>query len=126
MVTSGVRLLDGESAKFKSFSSERIAAFCGVGNPQSFFSQLRREGCVPVFTRAFADHHNYNQTELDALVQEARGHGAEALVTTAKDAIKVGSFDLELPCYVLEIQIAIDDETRFIELIRGAGNKFNV
>jgi tetraacyldisaccharide 4'-kinase len=120
MVTTRVRALDGENVELQNFSSQPVAAFCGVGNPESFFKHLRREGWTPVFTRAFADHHNYVQSELDAVVEEARAQGAAALVTTAKDAIKLSGFELKLPCFVLEIQISIDDDNRLIELIRTA------
>lgn len=122
MLTSSVRRL-GDNADLKplgSLGSKAVAAFCGVGNPESFFRQLRHEGCAPVLTRAFADHHQYNQAEVDALVEAATARGAEALVTTAKDAIKLADLELKLPCYVLEIQISIDDEARLKEIIHAA------
>lgn len=126
MVSSGVRRLDGSEADLESVCAQRVAAFCGVGNAESFFEQVRRAGCAPIFVRAFADHHNYKQTELDALIAEAKAAGAEALLTTAKDAVRLMNLRLELPCYVLEIEISIDDEDRLIELIRAATTKSNV
>ncbi|MEP6568252.1 MAG: tetraacyldisaccharide 4'-kinase [Acidobacteriota bacterium] len=120
MVTSGMRKLNGESVDKKSFLSEPVAAFCGVGNPGSFFNNLRSEGFVPLFTRAFADHHSYSQADLDRLVEDAKANGALALLTTAKDAIKMSTLKMELPCYVLEIQISIDDEDRLLDLVRKA------
>jgi len=120
MATSAIRRLDGESVDSESFSSQTLAAFCGVGNPTSFFSHLRREGCAIVFTQAFADHHQYTQSELAALVDEARSHGAEALITTAKDAVKLSALNLQLPCYVIDIQISIDEEDRLVEILRNA------
>ena len=122
MVTSRVSRLDAERDESSDLSSQSVAAVCGVGNPESFFTQLRREGCTPVFTRAFADHHVYNQSEIDALVEAARARGAQALVTTAKDAIKLSALEVRLPCYVLEIQISIDNEDRLIELLRRKSN----
>ena len=118
MVTRGIRKLDGASVDRESLSSQQPGAFCGVGNPESFFTQLRHDGLTPAFTRTFADHHSYSQSEIDALVKEARAHGAECLITTAKDATKLSTLNFELPCYVLEIQISIDEEVRFGELIR--------
>jgi tetraacyldisaccharide 4'-kinase len=126
MVTSRVRRLDGENVEPDGFGAQPVAAFCGVGNPDSFFNQLRRDGWTPVFTRAFADHHNYSESELDALVEAARRQGAAALVTTAKDAIKLSGFQLKLPCFVVEIRISIDDDNRLIELIRTAARKSKV
>ncbi len=118
MATSAIRRLDGESVEMGSLRSQTLGAFCGVGNPESFFTHLRREGCATAFTRAFADHHNYNQSELDALVSEAKDHGAEGLITTAKDAIKLPALELEIPCYVLDIQISIDEADSLVKIIR--------
>ena len=120
MVASGIRGLDGKGADKVSLLAEPIAAFCGVGNPESFFNQLRREGCTPVFTRTFADHHRYNQADLDRLVKDAKAGGAAALLTTAKDALKLVSLELDLPCHALDVQISIDDADLLIEMIRNA------
>jgi tetraacyldisaccharide 4'-kinase len=117
MVTSEVHQLDGQNVDKKNLFSQRLGAFCGVGNPESFFNHLRREGCEPSFTRAFADHHNYRQSQLDALVKEAAAGGAEGLITTAKDVAKLLTFNLGLPCYVLDIQISIDEEDRLVGLL---------
>jgi len=120
MVTSGIRRPDGESVGKHDLLDQTVAAFCGVGNPESFFNQLRLEGCAPVVTRAFADHYQYQQVDLHRLSAEAKDRGARALVTTAKDALKLASLKSELPCYVLEIRISIDDEGKLLELIRSA------
>lgn len=117
MVTSGIRSLHGDPID-KTSVAQPLAAFCGVGNPSSFFDHLRHEGYQPVLTRSFADHHDYKDSELEQLVIDAEAHGAKALITTAKDAVKLSSSKLRLPCFVLEIEISIDDEERFVELIR--------
>ncbi|HEX9422823.1 MAG TPA: tetraacyldisaccharide 4'-kinase [Pyrinomonadaceae bacterium] len=118
METSRIRRLEGEDVDQETLQAEQLGAFCGVGNPQSFFSHLRHEGIALAFTHAFSDHHNYKQLELEALVKEARARGAIGLITTAKDATRLSSLKLELPCYVLEIQIRIGEEDRLIEIIR--------
>ena len=120
MVTSGVRRLDGQNIDASALLNEPVAAFCGVGNPGSFFNHLRREGYLVEFTRAFPDHHKYKQSELDTLVKEATDRGAKSLLTTAKDATKLQSFSLGIPCFVLEIQISIDDDEPLVALIRNA------
>src|SRR5260370_29886553 len=47
---------------------QRSAAFCAVGNPQSFFSQLRCAGHELSFTKPFPDHYCYTQKDLYSLV----------------------------------------------------------
>nr|MDQ2938548.1 tetraacyldisaccharide 4'-kinase [Acidobacteriota bacterium] len=69
MLTSGIRRLERASGAREELPPQSVGAFCGVGNPESFFNHLRREGYQLAFTRTFADHHQYKQSELDALVQ---------------------------------------------------------
>jgi tetraacyldisaccharide 4'-kinase len=118
MVTAGWRDVAGQSVAAETVLAQRLAAFCGVGNPESFFSHLRQAGCSLNLTRPFADHHVYNQTELDRLVHDARKADASGLVTTAKDAVKLVSLKLALPCYVLDINIALDQEEQLASLVR--------
>ncbi|HEV2826665.1 MAG TPA: tetraacyldisaccharide 4'-kinase, partial [Pyrinomonadaceae bacterium] len=106
MATSAIRALDGRMVGRENVP-QPVAAFCGVGNPDSFFDHVRREGYAPAFTRSFPDHHHYKQSELDQLVSDAQARGAKSLITTAKDAIKLSRSKLNLPCFVLEIQISI-------------------
>lgn len=120
MLTSGFRRVDRESIDTAALLSQPIGAFCGVGNPESFFNHLRREGYQLAFTRTFPDHQKYVQSDLDSLVGEAKTRGAKSLLTTAKDATKLQSFKLGIPCCVLEIQISIDEEDRLVDLIRKA------
>lgn len=120
MRTKGFRRVDGSPTETAELLSQPIAAFCGIGNPDSFFDHLRREGYQLAFTQTFPDHHRYNQSELDSLVREAKASGAMSLVTTAKDATKLQSFNPGLPCYILDIEISIDDEDRLVDLIRKA------
>lgn len=95
----------------------RVGAFCAVGNPDSFFKSLRELGYDVGLERAFADHHAYSPSDVDALHQLAKETGASALITTAKDAVKLKGMTFALPCYVLEIEIVIHDAERFSGLV---------
>ncbi|MFL6227781.1 MAG: tetraacyldisaccharide 4'-kinase [Pyrinomonadaceae bacterium] len=97
-----------------------VAAFCGVGNPRAFFANLRGGGYELRRTRAFADHHDYTQGDVEETEREAQAAGATALVTTAKDAIKLRALRFGMPCYEIEIELEIDDEPGFMELVRAA------
>ncbi|HJR09709.1 MAG TPA: tetraacyldisaccharide 4'-kinase [Pyrinomonadaceae bacterium] len=89
-----------------------LAAFCAIGNPQAFFAHARRAGFALNYTRSFADHHVYTQADVDETVREAVRQGAQALLTTAKDAVKLRALKFTLPCYVLEVELKFDDEAR--------------
>jgi len=119
MVTRRLRTIEGDIADKNALSTESIGAFCGIGNPASFFTHLQMEDWRLVFTEVFTDHHLYKQMELDALIEKAKVAGATALVTTAKDAVKLASLNIASPCYVLEIEISVDQSDQLIELIRN-------
>ena len=122
MKTKTVRAMTGTVMTSPNRSGP-IGAFCAVGNPQSFFKHLRRDGFQLVFTRAFPDHHVYSQADISELVRDAKKQGATKMLTTAKDAVKLQSFDLEIECQVLEIEVSIDHEERFIALLQNAISK---
>ena len=103
--------------------AQPAAAFCAIGNPQAFFTQARAADIELCLTRAFADHHNYTQSDVDALTRAANEAGARALITTAKDAVKLHALHFTLPCYVLEIALAIEDEAELLALVRRALTK---
>lgn len=119
MVTSRLRTIQGDIVDNMKLTNKFIGAFCGIGNPASFFTHLQREPLRLVFTHAYSDHHVYKQFELDEIVEKANAAGASALVTTAKDAVKLSSLNMAMPCYELEIEISVDQRDQLIELIRN-------
>ncbi|MGQ0762345.1 MAG: tetraacyldisaccharide 4'-kinase [Acidobacteriota bacterium] len=97
-----------------------VAAFCGIGNPNAFFQQLRAEGFDLRHTEVFRDHYKYSQTDIDRLTQRATDAGAHALITTAKDGVKLGTMRFTLPCCVIEIEMQIQGADRLLALIDEA------
>jgi tetraacyldisaccharide 4'-kinase len=124
MKIDGLRRLSSEmnqsSVSTDELKSGPVAAFCGVGNPESFFAQLRRAGFHLSYTKAFRDHHVYRQTDLDRVIDESTVRGAHALLTTAKDEVKLRSLSCEMPCYVVDVAIEIEDESKLLALIDQA------
>ena len=117
MIVKGIsRMNPGHSDELVSLP-QPTAAFCAVGNPESFLELLRHGGINPVFIRNFRDHHQYTQADVDSLIQESRKAGAQSIITTAKDAVKLQQNKFELPCYVLNIEISIDDEDRIMQML---------
>lgn len=123
MLTAGFRGLMGEVIDQTEILKQPAGAFCGVGNPDSFFTQVRNTGVELAFSRAFPDHHRYSPDDIEQLVKQAQAKGATCLFTTAKDATKLSAAKWSIPCYVLEVKIVIDDEVRLATMIRAAAAK---
>jgi tetraacyldisaccharide 4'-kinase len=97
-----------------------VAAFAAIGNQRSFIALLQNKGYEPVVVLEFPDHHKYNQGNIDEIIEKSKRAGAKALITTAKDAVKLRELSFALPCYVLEIEVCIDEDENFSEMIRAA------
>jgi tetraacyldisaccharide 4'-kinase len=69
----------------------RVFAFAGIAKPPHFFTELEQAGWKLVGRRSFRDHHQYSAVEIGALARDARDAGAEALVTTSKDIVRLSS-----------------------------------
>jgi tetraacyldisaccharide 4'-kinase len=98
-------------------SPARLAAFCAIGNPSAFFEHLRRSGYELVLQKSFPDHHIFSQEEIDSLIESAKNAGANSLITTAKDAVKLRTLSFPIPCYVLEIEIAIENADELARML---------
>lgn len=120
MQTKGVRKLSTARLDPGIGIPQPVAAFCAVGNPASFFDHLSNDGLTLAQTHAFPDHHKYKQADIARISDEAKRAGAVSLITTAKDAVKLNELKFDLPCYVLEIEISIDEEDKLVDLLRNA------
>lgn len=67
----------------------RVVAFAGIAYPPAFASTLAGLGLHVEDLVAFDDHHWYGTKELDALAERAARVGADALVTTEKDWVRL-------------------------------------
>jgi tetraacyldisaccharide 4'-kinase len=108
---------DAPPAPGTDLKSASVFAFCGLGNPQNFFHQLENKGINIAGRKAFPDHHIYDQEHIAAIEKKASAAGCESLITTAKDAVKLGGLRLTKRCYVAEIETVIDRPGEFRELI---------
>lgn len=111
---SNITELKNFPAKIKD---QRSFAFCALGNPDNFFAQLKSENVKLVSTLNFPDHHFYTESDAEEIETNAKHHGAEVLLTTAKDAVKLKDIVFSLPCFVVENEILFKDEKGFRKLV---------
>ena len=78
----------------EALRSRPVFAFAGLADNEQFFRALREDGLQVAGTAAFRDHHRYTPADLDRIAEEARRAGAQVIVTTEKDAVKIDRRDI--------------------------------
>lgn len=93
----------------------RVWAFSALGNPAAFVRSLQALGAEVLGHEAYRDHHWYQPEELEAIARRAVEAGAEAVVTTEKDAVKLGPFpEGAPPAFVLAVELAVTRGEEFL------------
>jgi tetraacyldisaccharide 4'-kinase len=121
-VPVGVRA-QGEKALFpvEVLRHKKIWAFTGIGNPQSFHKTLTSLESKILGFVSFPDHYWYKPRDLQKLMSGGEEMGAEALVTTEKDAVRLGgmtSGNIPLWTVCLTAGFTRDEQNEFEEFLR--------
>jgi len=92
-----------------------VAAFCGLGQPRTFWRTLETLGIKAAPRLVFRDHHRYTAADLEEIARQAMDAGAQALVTTEKDMMNLpAGAALPLKIYCLRIGIEIENEAELL------------
>src|SRR6185437_1620622 len=97
----------------------RVAAFCGIARPEQFFAGLEASGLMLAARVAFPDHHRYTASDLDQVQASALAAGAEAIITTEKDRVRMGALSKRLaeclPLRTATLRAEIENEATAME-----------
>jgi tetraacyldisaccharide 4'-kinase len=120
-VHTGLRSQKGEQP-LTALAGLRYFSFCGIGNPESFGRQLAALPGQRVGHRWFADHHAYSDADLADLKRQARAAGADLLLTTEKDWVKIaarmtGDSAPEIRRLALTLRFHDDGQTQLLSQI---------
>ncbi len=103
-----VKFLTGEQLPLEKLYQAKVAALSAIARPDSFERFLKDFGAELVYTDRFADHHRYTEQEIIDFVNQAKSAGAEMIVTTEKDAVRIPKMNrCDVPIYYLRIEIDI-------------------
>ena len=85
-----------------------VVALSGIAVPLGFERELETRGAKVVKRFRFADHHRYTQQEIIDIINDSKAAGAEAIVTTEKDAVRFPRLKrCDVPIYFLRVDIEI-------------------
>jgi tetraacyldisaccharide 4'-kinase len=100
---------EGRDLPPDALAGRRLVAFAGLGWPRGFADTLEAARVGVADLVEYPDHHWFAQRDLEELADHARTVGAEGLITTEKDWIRLRSLTLpSVPVHVLRVQLQID------------------
>ena len=102
----------GERKPLEFLRDLDIASLSGIAAPEGFEESLEKLGASLVCSHRFADHHRYSQQEIINVINRSHKSGAEAIITTEKDAVRFPLVERrDVPIYFMRVEI---------EILRGA------
>ena len=115
----GFRGLDGSPTE----APARAFLLAAIARPERLEADVAARGCRVAGRAFFRDHHRFAAAEVEGVLARAAEAGADAVVTTAKDAVRLPpSRAASLPVLVLEIEAEVAGEERLRErLLAVAG-----
>jgi tetraacyldisaccharide 4'-kinase len=98
----------GEEHTLEWLKGKKIMALSGIAVPQGCEDFLKNHGAILVRVKRYADHHRYAAKEILAAINRAADAGADALITTEKDAVRFPNLkSTAVPVYYLRVDIEI-------------------
>ena len=85
-----------------------LRALSGIAAPAGFEKSIEGFGATLLDRFRFADHHRYSQQELINIINTSDNLGADAIITTEKDAVRFPNIGRrDVPIYYLRVDIEI-------------------
>jgi tetraacyldisaccharide 4'-kinase len=96
-----------------------VVAVAGIARPRRFFDALRATGWHVTAEIVFRDHHWFGEEDLARVAAAATSARASVVITTEKDAVRLGARPTRIPWAVLPMRVSIHPDEVFREWILG-------
>jgi tetraacyldisaccharide 4'-kinase len=105
---TGLVELNGAPSSVVLDQESRVFCFSAIGNPEAFETTVRRMGGRVSGHQRYPDHHRYGPDDMSKLNEAITRCGADLVLTTEKDAVKLAPLQITWPVPVLAVRVDID------------------
>jgi tetraacyldisaccharide 4'-kinase len=103
-----VQLMDFEGSPLPALRDKKVGIFCGIAHPDYFEQTVMQQGAEIVDSAFAADHMSLKPAVLAKFADECKLKGAELLVCTEKDRVKIAdTANLSLPLAWLKMRLNV-------------------
>ena len=114
-----LRVETEETVPAAALTGMKILAFSGIARPRSFEADLRSLGLNLVESIRFRDHQPFGASQMERIRAAFLRSGADLIVTTEKDRMRLGTVRFPLPLYTLRIRLVPRDEDGLWDFVSG-------
>jgi tetraacyldisaccharide 4'-kinase len=109
-----------ESVDLEWLDGRRVTALSAIGNPAAFESMIGELGGILAGRFRLRDHRALTLADLERSCAESCAVGAQAIIITDKDAVKLPPLKTALPMLALQVTMQIEGEQEFLGAITEA------
>lgn len=102
-----IHTITGQKESVRYIEGKKVALFSGIAYPESFEDTIREQGAEIIYSKRFLDHHRFSKGEILAVFNEAAEVGAELILTTEKDAVRLPNLKAKIPTFYLRLEIEL-------------------
>ena len=119
-----VSIKNFEDKPISDLKEKKVGIFCGIAHPEYFRQTVLEQGAQIVDSAFAADHQSLEPAVLSAFAQKCKEQGAEILLCTEKDKVKIEDVQgLALPIAWVKMSLSLvegQDEWRaFMDKVKG-------
>ncbi len=90
--------------------NKKAGIFCGIAHPEQFEKTVKELGIIPIMRRFLPDHKGFDHEGLQRFATECQDAGAEWLICTEKDFVKLSQIEnMPLPIVWLQMKLRITE-----------------
>ncbi|MFA5644841.1 MAG: tetraacyldisaccharide 4'-kinase [Candidatus Ratteibacteria bacterium] len=115
----------GREESLSKIAHNRVLAFCGIGNPDSFLATIHSLKPASVELIRFPDHFSYTKEDILAIHRRFKDSQADLCLTTSKDMVKIKPFLRSFEIFILHIETEIEEKEIFLKYISNYLTKQN-
>ncbi|MHB1190245.1 MAG: tetraacyldisaccharide 4'-kinase, partial [Armatimonadota bacterium] len=112
-------LVAGEEHHPEAAREKKVMALSSIASYAAFEETVKSLGAITTVAERYPDHHPYFPEDIRYLNRRAEETGAEWIVTTEKDAVKLDAAQFALPLVVLRVSFRPDDEKGLWDLVES-------
>ncbi|MDW7771713.1 MAG: tetraacyldisaccharide 4'-kinase [Desulfobulbaceae bacterium] len=104
--------VDGKRSALSKENIKGISfyGFSGIAHPENFQQSMEDIGLNVKGFKSFSDHYHYRESDMRRLCRLGEEAGANALITTEKDMVKLHGLSRSMPLYTVGMEAVMDKD----------------